>query len=60
MYNQLRLLGIAALTGGCAAVSVLPIASLTGSPNASALEIHSQTDIRLEAANFIVTKTNVV
>ena len=54
------LLGIAALAGGCAAVSVLPIAALMGSPNASALEIHNQTDIRLEAANFIVTKTNVV
>jgi len=54
------LLGIAVLAGGCAAVSVLPIAALMGSPNASALEIHNQTDIRLEAANFIVTKTNVV
>ena len=51
---------LALLAGGCAAVSVLPIAALMGSPNASALEIHSQTDIRLEAADFIVTKPNVV
>jgi hypothetical protein len=51
---------LALLAGGCAAVSVLPIAALMGSPNASALEIHSQTDIRLEAADFILTKPNVV
>ena len=51
---------LAVLAGGCAAVSVLPIAALMGSPNASALEIHNQTDIRLEVANFIVTKTDVV
>jgi len=51
---------LAVLASGCAAVSVLPIAALMGSPNASALEIHSQTDIRLETADFIVTKPNVV
>jgi len=51
---------LAMLTGGCAAVSVLPIAALMSSPNAAALEIHSQTDIRLEAADFIVIKPNVV
>ena len=51
---------LAVLAGGCAAVSVLPIAALMSSPNAAALEIHSQTDIRLEAADFIVTKPNVV
>jgi hypothetical protein len=36
------------------------IASVIGSPNASALDIHSGTEIRLQDANFIVTKTNVV
>ena len=51
---------LALLAGGCAAVSVLPLAALMGSPNAAALEIHSQTDIRLEAADFVVTKPNVV
>ena len=55
----LACLGLA-LAGGCAAVSTLPIASVIGSPNASALEIHSGTEVRLQDANFIVTKTNVV
>ena len=55
----LAFLGLA-LAGGCAAVSTLPIASVIGSPNASALEIHSGTEVRLQDANFIVTKTNVV
>ena len=48
------------LAGGCAAVSTLPLASMIGSPNASALEIHSSSEVRLQEANFIVTKTNVV
>lgn len=51
---------LAVLAGGCAAVSVLPIAALMGSPNASALEIHSQTDIRLEAPDFTMIQPNVV
>jgi hypothetical protein len=59
MFAPLALLGLA-LAGGCAAVSTLPIASVMGSPNASALEIHSSTEVRLQDANFIVTKTNVV
>ena len=53
------LLGLV-LAGGCAAISTLPIASVVGSPNASALEIHSSTEVRLQAAQFIVLKTNVV
>jgi hypothetical protein len=53
------LLGLV-LTGGCAAVATLPIASVIGSPNASSLQILSSTDVRLQEANFIVTKTNVV
>ena len=53
-------LGLAALAGGCAAASVLPIGSIIGSPNASALEIHNNTDVRLQEKNFIVIKTNVV
>ena len=51
---------LALLAGGCAAVSVLPLAALMGSPNAAALEIHSQTDIRLETADFMVIKPNVI
>jgi hypothetical protein len=60
LLTLLSLLGLAALASGCAALSALPIASMVGSPNASALEIHNQTDVRLQEANFIVTKTNVV
>ncbi len=33
---------------------------MMGSPTASALEIHSGTEVRLQNANFIVTKTNVL
>jgi hypothetical protein len=55
----LAFLGLA-LAGGCAAVSTLPIASVIGSPNASTLEIHNSTEVRLQDANFIVIKTNVV
>ena len=58
-FVPLAFLGLI-LAGGCAAVSTLPIASVVGSPNASALEIHSSTEIRLQDANFIVTKTNVL
>ena len=60
LLTLLALLGLAALASGCAAVSALPVASMVSSPNASALEIHNSTDVRLQAANFIVTKPNVV
>ena len=53
-------LGLAALASGCAAVSALPVASVIGSPNAAALEIHNNTDVRLQEKNFVVIKTNVM
>ena len=56
----LTFLAIAALCGGCASGSALSVASLMGSPNASALEIHNNTDVRLQEKNFIVIKTNVM
>jgi hypothetical protein len=59
LFAALAILGLV-LVAGCAAVSTLPIASVIGSPNASTLEIHSGTEIRLQEANFIVIKTNVV
>lgn len=59
IFAALAFLGLA-LTGGCAAVATLPIASVLGSPNASALEIHNGTEVRLQDANFVVTRTNVV
>jgi hypothetical protein len=54
------LLVIAALAGGCAGASALSAASLVGLPNASALEIHNNTDVRLQENNFTVIRTNVV
>ena len=53
-------LAIAALCGGCAGASALSAASIIGSPNASALEIHNNTDVRLQEKNFIVIRTNVM
>ena len=53
-------LGLAALAGGCAAFSALPVASVVGSPNAAALEIHNNTDVRLQQKNFVVVRTNVI
>jgi hypothetical protein len=44
---------------GCAAVA--PFASLlTGSPPNGDLEVHTQTTVRLEDANFVTVRTNVV
>jgi hypothetical protein len=39
-----RFLRFTALAGGCAAASGLPLASVMGSPNASAPEIHNNTE----------------
>ena len=54
------LLGLVALTNGCAALAALPLGSLVGSPNASALQIYNTTEVRLQERNFVVIKTNVV
>ena len=56
----LAILALAALAGGCAGGSALSAASLMSSPNASALEIHNNTDVRLQEKNFIVIRTNVM
>jgi hypothetical protein len=50
---------VAVLSGGCAGLSALPVGSVIGNPNASALEIHNNTDVQLRGDNFIVIKTNV-
>jgi hypothetical protein len=60
LRGLIALLGLAVLAGGCAGASALSTASLIGSPNASALEIHNNTDVRLQEKNFIVIRTNVV
>ena len=54
------LLGIVALVNGCAAAAAVPVSSLVGSVSGSAIEIHHQTEVRLQEANFMVTKLNVI
>ena len=56
----LGLAALAALAGGCAGAAALPLASFISSPNATALEIHNNTDVRLQEKNFVVIRTNVV
>jgi len=58
--NLLALLALAALANGCAAGSALSVASMMGSPNPAALEIHNNTDVRLQEKNFMVIRTNVI
>src|SRR5262249_40038954 len=50
------------LTGGCAGLAAFPLSSATSlvtTPNAAALELHNQTEIRLDEANFVMVATNV-
>lgn len=52
-------LALALLVTGCAAVA--PLASaVTSSGVASSVQVHSATSIRLEQANFVTVRTNVV
>jgi len=50
---------VALLGGGCASVATLPISSLLPAASSS-VDIRSQTSVKLDEANFIVIKTNVV
>ncbi len=59
LLTSFALLALAALAGGCTTASSVAVSSIAGLPNASALEIHSHTEVRLQEANFVVTKTNV-
>ncbi len=59
ILTLLALAGIAALLSGCAAFAAVPVASVVSSASGSALEIHDMTEVRLQEANFIVTKPNV-
>ena len=54
------LIALAALAGGCAAMTALPLGSMLGSPNSSALNVYHTTETRLDQRNFVVLKTNVV
>src|SRR5207253_1505818 len=62
--TTLLLLALAALTSGCAGLATMPFSSpsslMSSGPSANALEIHTQTEIKLDEADFVVVKTNVV
>jgi hypothetical protein len=62
LNSLLRVWGLAALGAvltGCAAVAPLSSA-LTGHAPAGDLDIHTQTTVRLDDANFVTVRTNVV
>src|SRR5262245_12444613 len=59
MVKTLLILSALLALCGCSAVSPVPLSSLL--PGAgTGLEVHSQTSIKLEQANFSVMKTNLV
>ena len=58
LFKLIALLGVVVLCSGCAGLAALPVSSVLGSPNSTALEIHNNTDVRLQQPNFIVTKAN--
>lgn len=65
MQKLIALLGLALLTGGCAAGALTSSSSSSSlldsiNPSSSALEIHNQTDVKLTEGNFLTVKTNVV
>ena len=61
MEKFIALLGIALLTGGCAAIATSPLtSSLFQSHSSGSLEIHQETHVTLAEANYVVLKTNVV
>jgi hypothetical protein len=65
MEKFIALLGIALLTGGCAAIATAPLSNLFSSHSSSGgggsgLEIHQQTQVTLAEANYVIVKTNVV
>lgn len=55
----LALLAATSLLFGCASVAPLTSA-LTGAAPSTSLEVHTQTSVKLDDANFITLRTNVV
>ena len=51
---------LAAFVTGCASVAALPSTFGSLNPGGSSLEIHNQTEVKLDEGNFVVMKTNVV
>jgi hypothetical protein len=59
MQRLIILLGLAALTGGCASVATLPSTFGSLSPSSASLEIYNPTEVKLTEGNFMVVKTDV-
>src|SRR5262245_51533822 len=57
MVKTLLIFGALLVLCGCAGVSSVPVSSLL--PGAATLEVHRETAIRLDQANFSVVKTNL-
>jgi len=55
----LSLLGLIAVTGGCAALATIPLSSLMPSAGQGPT-IYNTTEVRIEQRNFQVIRTNVV
>jgi hypothetical protein len=62
MQKIIALLGVVLLATGCAAISALPVSpgALSSSINTPNPDLHSQTSVTLQEANFVVVKTNLV
>jgi hypothetical protein len=60
MQKMIVLLGLVALTGGCASMAMLPSTFGSLNPSSASIEIHNQTEVKLTEGNFVVMKTNVV
>jgi hypothetical protein len=59
LFRGLISSAIATLLAGCAAVAPLTSA-LTGAAPTVGLEVHSETAVKLQEANFVTVRTNVV
>jgi hypothetical protein len=59
VLKLVALLGLAALGSGCAGMAAYPISAASSllSP-AGAIEIHNQTEVRIDQDNFVIVKTN--
>ncbi len=59
MPRLIILLSVSLLLSGCASVSTLPISSVLPTTGSS-LDVHDQTLVKLDQANFKVVRTNLV
>ena len=60
MLKLIPLLGLLALASGCAGIAASQFTGFLNSPNATSLEIHNQTEVKLTESNFVTVKTNVI